>query len=108
MIFVDGVKTIGDLENYAADLPGLKRLYNGDLLSTQEVEAMGFKLMICGSTIWLVYKQVRDAFEELKSTGQVDPNRYATRMDAAETLGLPEIYELERKYGVSKIPVVGL
>ena len=106
MVFVDGVKTVDDLRNYAADLRDLPRLYNGDLLPTQEVAAQGFKLMICGSTIWLVYKQVRDAFEELKETGRVDPSRVATRWDAAGMLGLPEVYELERKYGVSGATIV--
>ena len=101
LVFVDGVKTLDDLRNYAADLRDLPRMYNGDLLPTQEVAAQGFKLMICGSTIWLVYKQVRDAFEELKETGRVDPSRVATRWDTAGMLGLPEVYELERKYGVS-------
>ena len=66
---------------------------------------MGYKLMICGSTIWLVYKQVRDAFEELKTQGRVDPQRYGTRMDVANLLGLDEVYELEQKYGVSQTPV---
>ena len=106
LVFVDGVKTLDDLRNYAADLRDLPRMYNGDLLPTQEVAAQGFKLMICGSTIWLVYKQVRDAFEELKETGRVDPSRVATRWDAADMLGLPEVYELERKYGVSSATVV--
>jgi 2-methylisocitrate lyase-like PEP mutase family enzyme len=106
MVFVDGVKTVEDLRNYAADLRDLPRMYNGDLLPTQEVAAQGFKLMICGSTIWLVYKQVRDAFEELKETGRVDPSRVATRWDAADMLGLPEVYELERKYGVSEATMV--
>ena len=105
MVFVDGVKTLEDLKNYAGDLGDLPRLYKGDLLPTQEVGAMGFKVMICGSTIWLIYKQVQDAFQELRETGRVNPERYATRMEAAEVLGLPEVYDLERKYGVSNIPV---
>ena len=105
MVFVDGIKTVDDLNNYAHDLGDLARMYNGDLLPTQEVADLGYKLMICGSTIWLVYKQVRDSFEELKRTGKVDPARYATRWDAAGLLGLDEVYELERKYGVSQVPV---
>ena len=105
MVFVDGIKTVEDLEAYASDLGDVPRLYNGDLLPTQEVEAMGYKIMICGSTIWLVYKAVKDAFEELKATGMVDPNRYASRMEASEVLGLNEIYEMERRYGVSRIKV---
>jgi 2-methylisocitrate lyase-like PEP mutase family enzyme len=105
MVFVDGIKTVEDLENYARDLADLPRMYNGDLLPTQQVGAMGYKLMICGSTIWLVYKQVRDSFEELKRTGKVNPERYGTRWQVADLLGLQDIYELERRYGVSQVPV---
>ena len=104
MVFVDGVKTVEDLQRYATDLEGLPRMYNGDLLPTEEVAKMCFKLMICGSTIWLIYKQVHDALAELKSTGRVNPDRYGTRMQAAEVLGLPDVYELERKYGVPSAP----
>ena len=106
MVFVDGINTVDDINNYARDLNDAARLYNGDLLPTQDVAAMGYKLMICGSTIWLIYKQVRDSFEELKLTGKVDPDRYGTRWDVANLLGLDRIYELEQKYGVSQVPVV--
>jgi 2-methylisocitrate lyase-like PEP mutase family enzyme len=102
MVFVDGIKSVDDLNLYARDLPDARRMYNGDLASTQDVEALGYKLMICGSTIWLVYKQVRDSFEELKRTGKVDPQRYGTRWDVAGLLGLDDIYELERKYGITE------
>ncbi len=105
MVFVDGVKTIDDLNNYARDLQALPRMYNGDLLPTQEVAAMGYKLMICGSTIWLIYKQLRESFEELKNTGKVNPERYGSRWDVAGLLGLDQIYELEKKYGVTGVPV---
>ena len=105
MVFVDGIKTVDDLTQYAGDLPDVARLYNGDLLPTQDVAAMGYKLMICGSTIWLVYKQIRDSFEELMRTGKVNPERYGTRWDVADLMGLNEIYEQERKYGVSQVPV---
>jgi 2-methylisocitrate lyase-like PEP mutase family enzyme len=105
MVFVDGIKTLDDLHNYATDLHDLPRMYNGDLASTQEVESLGYRLMICGSTIWLVYRQVKESFEELKRTGKVNPGRYATRWDVAELLGLDQVYELERKYGTSNVPV---
>ena len=105
MVFVDGIKTPEDLANYATDLKELPRMYNGDLAPTQEVDALGYRLMICGSTIWLVYQQIRDAFAELKETGKVDPERYGTRWDVAGLLGLDQIYELERKYASSSIPV---
>ena len=105
MVFVDGIKTPEDLANYATDLKELPRMYNGDLLPTPEVAALGYKLMICGSTIWLVYKQIHDAFEELKTTGRVNPERYGKRMDVANLLGLDQVYELEQRYGVSQTPV---
>ena len=105
MVFVDGIKTPEDLANYATDLKELPRMYNGDLAPTQEVDALGYRLMICGSTIWLVYKQIRDSFAELKETGKVNPERYGTRWDVAGLLGLDQIYELENKYGSSSIPV---
>ena len=105
MVFVDGIKTVEDLNTYATDLRELPRMYNGDLVTTQEVERLDYRLMICGSTIWLVYKAVKDSFEELKATGKVNPERYATRFDVANLLGLDDIYELERKYGVSEAKV---
>ena len=100
MVFVDGINTVEDLKAYATDLTEFPRLYNGDLLPTQDVEAMGYRVMICGSTIWLVYKAVRDAFSELRQSGKVDPARYGTREDVANLLGLPGVYEMESKYGV--------
>ena len=103
MVFVDGIKTVEDIHTYANDLGDLPRMYNGDLVSTQEVAALGYKLMICGSTIWLVYKAVKESFEELQATGKVNPDRYATRFDVANLLGLEDIYDLERKYGVSEV-----
>jgi hypothetical protein len=70
------------------------------------MDALGYKLMICGSTIWLIYKQLKDSFTELIEQGAVDPKRYGTRWDVAGLLGLDDIYELEQKYGVTEVPVV--
>ena len=106
LVFVDGIRTMPDLQRYAQDLPNLPRMYNGDLAPTQEVAALGYKLMICGSTIWLIYKQLHDAFLELKDQGRVNPERYGTRMEVAELLGLNQVYELERRYGTTtNLPV---
>jgi len=104
LVFVDGIKTLEDLQRYATDLADIPRMYNGDLAPTQAVAALGYRLMICGSTIWLIYKQVREAFEELQHTGRVNPERYGTRWDVAGLLGLDQIYELERLYGVAEVP----
>ena len=101
VVFVDGIKSQEDLQAYAKDLPNLHRMYNGDLFSTQEVAALGYKLMICGGTIWLIYQQLRDSFAELKATGKVDTSRYGSRLEVANLLGLQEVYGLESKYGVN-------
>ena len=105
LVFVDGIKSQDDLEIYASDLKDLPRMYNGDLFTTQEVDALGYKLMICGGTIWLIYKQLREAFQELKDEGRVATERYGSRWDVAGLLGLDQIYELERKYGVNDASV---
>ena len=102
MVFVDGIKSEADIQNYARDMKDLPRMYNGDLMNTKDMDALGYKLMICGSTIWLIYQQLKESFEELKATGAVIPARYGTRWDVAALLGLDEIYELERKYGVTE------
>ena len=101
MVFVDGIKSESDIQNYARDMADLPRMYNGDLMNTKDVAALGYKLMICGSTIWLIYQQVKESFEELKANGAVDAARYGSRWDVADLLGLDQVYELERKYGVS-------
>ena len=105
LVFVDGIKSQDDLEIYASDLKDLPRMYNGDLFTTQEVDALGYKLMICGGTIWLIYKQLREAFQELKDDGRVATERYGNRWDVAGLLGLDQVYELERKYGVNEASV---
>ena len=101
VVFVDGIKSEEALQAYAKDLPNLHRMYNGDLFSTQEVAALGYKLMICGGTIWLIYQQLRDSFAELLATGKVDTSRYGSRLEVANLLGLQEVYGLESKYGVN-------
>ena len=103
LVFVDGIKSQDDIQRYAKDLPDVPRMYNGDLATTQTMDELGYKIMICGSTIWLIYKQVRAAYEELMSDGMVDPERYGTRWDVASVLGLDAIYELEKKYGVQDV-----
>jgi 2-methylisocitrate lyase-like PEP mutase family enzyme len=106
LVFVDGIKNQDDIANYARDMADLPRMYNGDLANTKQMDELGYKIMICGSTIWLIYKQLKDAFTELMEEGAVNPERFGTRWDVAGLMGLDAVYELEQKYGVSEIPVV--
>ena len=106
LVFVDGIKSQEDIANYARDMADLPRMYNGDLANTKQMDDLGYKIMICGSTIWLIYKQLKDAFTELMEEGAVNPERFGTRWDVAGLMGLDAVYELEQKYGVSEVPVV--
>jgi 2-methylisocitrate lyase-like PEP mutase family enzyme len=106
LVFVDGIKSQDDIANYARDMANLPRMYNGDLANTKQMDDLGYKIMICGSTIWLIYKQLKDAFTELMEEGAVNPERFGTRWDVAGLMGLDAVYELEQKYGVSEVPVV--
>ena len=101
MVFVDGIKSTEDLERYAHDLADVPRLYNGDLASTQEVERLGFKIMIHRGSMFAVYKWVRSVMEQLKSEGVVDPSLYGKREEVAGLLGLDAIYEMEKEYAVA-------
>jgi 2-methylisocitrate lyase-like PEP mutase family enzyme len=102
MVFVDGVKTVDDLQTYARELADLPRLYNGMLLPTNEVAQMGFQVMITGGTLGVVSKALREAYEELRDTGIVASGRIATRDEITAVLGLPHVYELEQTYGVTQ------
>ena len=106
LVFVDGIKSQEDIANYARDMADLPRMYNGDLANTKQMDDLGYKIMICGSTIWLIYKQLKDAFTELMEEGAVNPERFGTRWDVAGLMGLDAVYDLEQKYGVSEVPVV--
>ena len=106
LVFVDGIKSQDDIANYARDMANLPRMYNGDLANTKQMDDLGYKIMICGSTIWLIYKQLKDAFTELMEEGAVNPERFGTRWDVAGLMGLDAVYELEQKYGVSEVPAV--
>ena len=106
LVFVDGIKSQEDIANYDRDMADMPRMYNGDLANTKQMDDLGYKIMICGSTIWLIYKQLKDAFTELMEEGAVNPERYGTRWDVAGLMGLDAVYELEQKYGVSEVPVV--
>jgi 2-methylisocitrate lyase-like PEP mutase family enzyme len=106
VIFVEGIKTMGDLKTYARELKDLPRLYNGGRLvraTPQELEEMGFKISITGGTTQVVFVSVRKAFQQLKETGLVSPELMGEAGDHEEMLkmlGLPRIYEMEKKYGV--------
>ena len=105
LVFVDGIKTLDDLDIYTSRLveQGVPCLYNGALLSVAEVAARGFKIMITGGGHALSYAAVRQALLALKQGGGVGEARDVDRFNATTSLlGLPEIYELEKRYAADQ------
>ena len=107
VVFVDGIKTMDDLKTYARELKDLPRLYNGGRVvraTPKELNEMGFKITITGGTNTVVFVTIRKAFQELKETGLVSTELMGELKDHEELLkmlGLPEIYEMEKKYAIT-------
>ncbi len=101
MIFVDGIRTIDDLKRYVAELGDLPLLYNGSLLPVAELARHGFKLTIHTGTLMAAYVSIRDAMRQLKETGVLDiPITGHLFGELIETLGVPEMEALAKKYTV--------
>lgn len=106
VVFVDGIKTMDDLKTYARELKDLPRLYNGGRwvrATPKELAEMGFKITITGGTNTVVFVSIRRAFQELMKTGLVSPELMGEAKDHEELinmLGLPKIYEMEKKYAL--------
>ena len=99
LVFVDGIRTIADLDHYAESLGDLPRLYNGDLVSVPEVAERGFRVMIHIGTLGAAYWSMRQAMRELRQTGKLesfgDPQAFG---DMVRLLGVEEALELGKKY----------
>lgn len=100
LVFVDGIKTAGDLERYSNELAsqGVPCLYNGALQPTADVAGLGFKIMITGGGHALSYAAVRQALLELKSGAPASGRDQDQFNSITSLLGLPGVYELEQKY----------
>ena len=99
LIFVDGIRSLEDLEIYAERLHDLPRLYNGQLLAAPEIEKRGFKLMIHTGTLSAAYRSIRDAMAELRRTGEIrsgsDPQTFG---ELVKLLGVTEALEQAKRY----------
>ncbi len=100
LIFVDGIRTREDLENYARRLGDLPLLYNGQLMPVAELAPYGFKLTIYSGTLLAYYQAIRDTLSELKQTGAVRREGQGKAFDEVlRLLGAPELDALGKKYG---------
>jgi 2-methylisocitrate lyase-like PEP mutase family enzyme len=99
LIFVDGIRALDDLRNYATRLKNLPLLYNGQLLPVADLARQGFKLTIYSGTLLHYYQSARNALSELKQNGALKPlgpdNAFRELIDL---LGVDELDALGKKY----------
>ena len=100
LVFVDGIKSVDDMDIYTTRLveQGLPCLYNGALLPVSEIAKRGFKIMITGGGHALSYAAVRQALLDLKQGVGGEGRDLEQFNTITSLLGLPEIYELEKRY----------
>jgi 2-methylisocitrate lyase-like PEP mutase family enzyme len=99
LVFVDGIRTVEDLDTYEERLRDLPRLYNGQLLPVGEVEKRGFKIMIHTASLAVVYRSLRDALEELRREGTVrGAADVKTFGELVALLGVPEALATAKRY----------
>ncbi len=99
LVFVDGVATLEDLDEYSKRLADLPRLYNGELLPAPEIDERGFRLMIHTASLGAVFRAVRDAMAELRKRGELRSGQDArTFAEMIELLGVREQLDRAAKY----------
>ena len=104
LVFVDGIRTMADLSEFANRLGDLPRMYNGEIAPV-EAEKLGFKLQIHRGPVFALYPIIKEMMMELRESGQISAlERYGSggelRMSIAGALGLGEISALEQRYAV--------
>jgi 2-methylisocitrate lyase-like PEP mutase family enzyme len=98
LIFVDGVRSVEDLDTYARRLGDLPCVYNGQLETPERIAERGFRLQIHIGTLPVAFRAMRDALAELRASGAVDADWDADFDAMVEFLGVPEALERARKY----------
>lgn len=89
LVFLDGLKTRGDVERAAAELAGIPQLLNTWLLTPDEANAAGFAIYIHLGVMLRHFADFRRSLEELKGTGRLAV--------PAEDLGVERITGLLRE-----------
>jgi 2-methylisocitrate lyase-like PEP mutase family enzyme len=99
LLFVDGIRTLPELEAYSERLGDLPLLYNGQLLPVAELAKRRFRLILHTGTLGAVYAAIRDAMVELKRDGEIgasrDPGLFG---ELVRVMGVPETLEQARRY----------
>jgi 2-methylisocitrate lyase-like PEP mutase family enzyme len=98
LLFVDGIRTLDDLNNYASRLGDLPLVYNGALLPVPELAKHGFKVTIHIGTLMAAFERMRDAMNELMTTGQVAGKGLGTFRDFVKLMNVEEYQALGNRY----------
>jgi 2,3-dimethylmalate lyase len=99
LIFVDGIKTLDDLNRYAEKLGDLPLVYNGDLLPIDELKKYPFKVTIHIGTMLTIFDAIRSAMTNLKRTGKLSIGTNSKVFeDFVRTMGVHDYQSLEKKY----------
>lgn len=99
VLFVDGIKTVADMRRYVKELGDLPLLYNGQLLPVAELREYGFKITIHTATLMAFYVRMRDAMQELKTTGGIAQDAgWEAFEELTALLGVPEAVAIGERY----------
>ena len=111
VIFIEAPRSIEELRAIAQAFPDVPLLYNWaesgktPLLPLEEIHALGFKLVIFPVSMLFAATHSMLELLELLKRGET-PSAYAEHMvtfsQFTQNIGLPEIQELERHYGVNQ------
>ena len=98
LVFIDGLKTVEDIERAAEALPDVPRLLNSELLTTDQASDLGYNLVIQLGTLRALFAAFRDIYGELARTAHVDlAARSAPTIDEiATTLGIEHHRAIEQ------------
>jgi 2-methylisocitrate lyase-like PEP mutase family enzyme len=111
VLFIEAPRSITDLQSIMQAFPDVPLLYNWaesgktPLLSLAEIHALGFKLVIFPVSMLFAATHAMLELLELLKRGET-PSAFAEHMvtfsQFTRNIGLPEIQELERQYGVKQ------
>jgi 2-methylisocitrate lyase-like PEP mutase family enzyme len=100
LIFVDGIRTAADLDEYATCLADAPRVYNGQLEPASSIADRGFSLMLHTASLAAAFVALRTAMDELAAKGTIASSKDARIFgEILQVLEVPQALELAERYG---------
>ena len=99
LVFVDGIRTEQDLEEYTQRMGDLPLVYNGVAGPPEDLEKRGVRLQIHGGTFAAIVAAVSNAMRQLAEKGDVEvPDGARVFGELLQVLGVPETLERAKRY----------